>query len=32
MKRKALSKVVKTTNNSDFDVLPLFPTEKPNRL
>ena len=34
MKRKVLSKVGKTTNNSDsdFDVLPMFPLDKPNRL
>ena len=34
MKRKVLSKVGKTTNNSDsdFDVLPMFPLDKPSRL
>lgn len=32
MKHKTLSKVGKMTNNSDFDVLPVFPLDKPSRL
>ena len=32
MKRKALSKVGKTTNNTDIEMLPMFPLDKPSRL
>ena len=32
MKHKTLKNIGKTKNNQDFDVLPMFPLEKPNRL
>lgn len=32
MKSKNLRKVGKTTNNTDIEMLPMFPLEKPNRL
>ena len=32
MKHKVLKTVSKTANNQDFDVLPIFSSEKPNRL
>jgi len=32
MKHKTLKTIGKTKNNQDFDVLPMFPLEKPNRL
>lgn len=32
MKRKNLHSVVKTTNNTDIEMLPMFPLDKPSRL
>ena len=32
MKHKVLKTVSKTANNQDFDVLPIFSSEKPSRL
>ena len=32
MKRKNLRSVVKTTNNTDIEMLPVFPLDKPSRL